>query len=486
LQFDRSLILIMAQHRDPTPTPTRTVADVLREDTSPWRALRSVQQRLIATVCLLAVGGLIFLFAAAYRSNTQFAQWNSLVIHTRDVLRALDDFGSAMKSGQLSAVEYYTNGSESQTQVFDASRAAAHRALGRVRSLTSDNTTQQHNLDTLIPLGEQGFDLLGRVIALHREGKSGPDALKSVTEDARKISPPLAGALAAMIKEENRLLELRSAEAALAARRARLLQLNGGIFATALVLVVFVLFLRENSIRAAGESRLRHSNAQLRSTNRELEAFSYSVSHDLRAPLRGIDGFSQALLEDHAAQLNEDGKKLLERVRAAVQRMGTLIDDLIGRSRIARTEMERQTVDLSQLARSVADELQGTQTRHAVEFAIMPGLHANGDARLMRVVFQNLLSNSYKFTSKRESARIEFGRTNENGKSAYFVKDNGAGFDPEYSSRLFGAFQRLHTAAEFPGTGIGLATVQRIIHLHGGEIWAQGAEGRGATFFFTL
>jgi light-regulated signal transduction histidine kinase (bacteriophytochrome) len=289
-----------------------------------------------------------------------------------------------------------------------------------------------------------------------------------------------------MIKEENRLLELRSAEAALSARRARLLQLNGGILATAFVLAVFVLFLRENSIRAVGEFRLRHSNAQLRSTNRELEAFSHSVSHDLRAPLRGIDGFSQALLEDHAAQLDEDGKKLLERVRAAVQRMGTLIDDLIGLSRIARTEMERQTVDLSHLARSVADELQGTQNKHAVEFTIAPGLHANGDARLIRVVLQNLLSNSYKFTSKREDARIEFGRTNQNGKSAFFVKDNGAGFDPEYSSRLFGAFQRLHTAAEFPGTGIGLATVQRIIHLHGGEIWAAGEEGRGATFFFTL
>ena len=227
-------------------------------------------------------------------------------------------------------------------------------------------------------------------------------------------------------------------------------------------------------------------NDQLESANRELEAFCYSVSHDLRAPLRGIDGFSQALLEDYAGQLDDKGKEYLQRVRAAVQRMGALIDDLLNLSRITRGDMRREPMDLSQVARSIADELRTTEPNRTAEFVIAPGLQAQGDPRLMRVVLENLLRNAWKFTSKRNGARIEFGRTADNGHSAFFVKDNGAGFDPNYSSRLFGAFQRLHSASEFPGTGVGLATVQRIILRHGGKVWAQGDVDLGATFFFEL
>ncbi|HET9402771.1 MAG TPA: ATP-binding protein [Candidatus Acidoferrales bacterium] len=476
----------MAAHSQSDTLLPDTSATPKASKASPWQALRSGQQRLIAIGSLLSIGGLVLLFSAAYRSNTRFLEWNNLVVHTRDVLRTLEDFSSAMKSGQLAAVEYYSNGGEVQVQALAAAQAAGRRALDRVRTLTVDNPKQQRKLEVLAPLADQGFELLHRVIELRQAGKSGPDAMKPVTDDARKISPLLASALADMIGEENRLLEQRSAEAAVTARRTRILQLIGGIFATGMVVGVFLLFLRENSARASAETRLRHANAQLRSTNRELEAFSYSVSHDLRAPLRGIDGFSQALLEDHSAQLDEQGKVYLQRVRTAVQRMGSLIDDLIGLSRIARTQLGREAVDLSQLARTVAEEVRNSDSARTAQFSIAPDLRAEGDPRLLRVVFQNLFGNSYKFTSKRERAQIEFGRTNENGKSAFFIKDNGAGFDPEYSSRLFGAFQRLHAASEFPGTGIGLATVQRIIHLHGGDIWAKGEPGRGATFFFTL
>ena len=476
----------MAQHTEPGPANLPIADNPRNDERSVWRALQSGQQRLIAAGSVIAIGGLVFLFSAAYRSNTQFVQWNARVIHTRDVLRALEGFSSAVKSGQLAAVDYYTNGTPGGPKAFDASRSAAHQALVHVRSLTSDNPAQQHNLNMLIPLADQGFGLLARVIALRQEGKSGEDALKPVNEDAKKLTPALTAALAAMISEENGLLETRTDEAASSAKRARISQLVGGGFAIAVIVAVFILIIRENLRRTATEGRLKHTNALLRATNRELEAFSYSVSHDLRSPLRGIDGFSQALLEDHAAQLDDAGKRLLDRVRAAVQRMGLLIDDLLNLSRLTRTELERRNIDLSQLARAIADELHGPQAGRAVEFSILPGLQANGDPRLVRVVLQNLLANSYKFTSKRADARIEFGRTNENGKSAFFVRDNGAGFDPEYSGRLFGAFQRLHTASEFPGTGIGLATVQRIIHLHGGDIWATGELGRGATFFFTL
>lgn len=233
-------------------------------------------------------------------------------------------------------------------------------------------------------------------------------------------------------------------------------------------------------------SELARSNAELMAVNKELEAFSYSISHDLRAPLRGIDGFSQALLEDYSGRLDDSGKGHLERIRVGAQRMASLIDDLLELSRITRAEIQRQSVDLSQMARAVTEDLSLQDPSRQVDFVIAPGLQADADPRLMRTVLENLLGNAWKFTSRRSHARIEFGRTQSHGLSSFFVRDNGAGFDPAYSSRLFGAFQRLHAAAEFPGTGVGLASVQRVIYRHGGRVWAQSAVNQGATFFFTL
>jgi PAS domain S-box-containing protein len=219
---------------------------------------------------------------------------------------------------------------------------------------------------------------------------------------------------------------------------------------------------------------------------KELEAFAYSVSHDLRAPLRSIDGFSQALLEDYAARLDQTGQHYLDRVRANAQRMAQLIDDLLELSRVSRSELERAPVDLTTLAHEIMAELQRAHPDRRVDFAVAPGLSVSGDGRLLRIALQNLLGNAFKFTSKRDAARIEVGRTNENGHSAFYVRDNGAGFDMHYADKLFGAFQRLHTPAEFEGNGIGLATVQRIVRRHGGRVWAEGEVDRGATFYFTL
>jgi light-regulated signal transduction histidine kinase (bacteriophytochrome) len=233
-------------------------------------------------------------------------------------------------------------------------------------------------------------------------------------------------------------------------------------------------------------NELARSNAELSAANKELEAFSYSISHDLRAPLRGIDGFSQALLEDYSSQLDDTGKQYLERVRLGAQRMAALIDDLLTLSRIVRAEIQREPIDLSEMARSVALDLSRQHPARHMEFLIEPGLQGEADARLMRTVLENLLGNACKFTSRRSHARIEFGRTQNNSPSAFFVRDNGAGFDPAYAGRLFGAFQRLHAAADFPGTGVGLASVQRVICRHGGRVWAQSEVGQGATFFFTL
>jgi light-regulated signal transduction histidine kinase (bacteriophytochrome) len=201
--------------------------------------------------------------------------------------------------------------------------------------------------------------------------------------------------------------------------------------------------------------------------------------------LRSIAGFSQALQQDYADRLEAEGVHYLQRVQDASQRMGQLIDDLLHLSRVTRSDMYRQKVDLSALARKIAAQLQESQPERQVEFDITPDLVVNGDARLLRVLLENLIGNAFKFTGKRARARIKFGRTISDGVLVYFVQDNGAGFDMAYAGKLFGAFQRLHPEAEFEGTGIGLATVQRIINRHGGRIWAEGQEGKGATFYFT-
>jgi len=226
--------------------------------------------------------------------------------------------------------------------------------------------------------------------------------------------------------------------------------------------------------------------AELVAANQELEAFSYSVSHDLRAPLRAIDGFSHALEEDCAERLGETGRRHLERVRAAAGYMGQLIDALLRLSRVVRMELRRNPVDLSKLARMVARDLEQCGSGRKVEFAIAAGVRAVCDANLLRVVLENLLGNAWKFTGKREDARIEFGVETGGGGPVYRVRDNGVGFDMKYADKLFSPFQRLHSASEFPGTGIGLATVQRIVRRHGGRVWAESAAGQGTTIRFTL
>ena len=234
------------------------------------------------------------------------------------------------------------------------------------------------------------------------------------------------------------------------------------------------------------ERRVMERTAQLEAANKELEAFSYSVSHDLRAPLRSIDGFSQALLEDYTEKLDMQGKDYLARVRAASQRMSQLIDDMLILSRVTRREMKSERVDLSALSNSIAAELKKTQPERQVEFIIAPGLVVNGDGELLRAMLENLFGNAWKFTSKHAGGKIEFGVSENEGKPEYFVRDNGVGFNMAYADKLFKAFQRLHGSNEFPGTGIGLATVKRIIQRHGGEIWAKGEVGKGATFYFNF
>jgi PAS domain S-box-containing protein len=231
---------------------------------------------------------------------------------------------------------------------------------------------------------------------------------------------------------------------------------------------------------------LRQAIATAENANRELEAFSYSVAHDLRAPLRSIDGFGQALLEDFGDKLDDQAQRYLGFMRQSAKHMAQLIDDLLALSRVSRSDLSRGRVDLSDTCRAIAERLQATEPCRQVAFDIQDGVVAQGDARLLRAALENLVGNAWKFTGKQAQGTIAFGAVADESPPVYFVRDDGAGFDMTYVDKLFGVFQRLHKATDFEGTGIGLATVQRIIRRHGGRVWAEGEVGRGATFYFTL
>jgi signal transduction histidine kinase len=241
----------------------------------------------------------------------------------------------------------------------------------------------------------------------------------------------------------------------------------------------------EHEARELAEARAELV-ADLEHKNRELESFSYAVSHDLRAPLRRIESFSRAVVESQADRLDEDGRRYLERVGEASRQMGELIDDVLYLARVSRTELRQHEVDLSAVAAVVVERLREAEPAREPEIRIRPGMVVVGDGQLLRIALENLLGNAWKFTAREPAARIEFGQTQVAGEPTYFVRDNGAGFDMAYVDKLFTPFQRLHLASEYPGSGIGLATVQRIIHRHAGRVWAEGLSGQGATFHFTL
>jgi PAS domain S-box-containing protein len=263
------------------------------------------------------------------------------------------------------------------------------------------------------------------------------------------------------------------------------LETEGGLLVSAAIRDVTQRKEIEADIQKLNED-LKQRAAQLEAANRELESFSYSVSHDLRAPLRSIDGFSHAVLEDYGEQLPPEARNYLERARAAAQRMAVLIDDLLNLSRVTRAALQPRFINLSAMVEEIIGALKEAQPERQARFSITPDLMVEADPHLMHIALNNLLNNAWKFTSKRERTEIEFGQMNKVKARTFFIRDNGVGFDMAYADKLFGVFQRLHGVTEFPGTGVGLATVQRIINIHGGQVWAEGAEGKGATFYFTL
>lgn len=460
-------------------------------------------------VALLVVGLNTWFAVAAIRSLLQSEAW---LAHTWKVIGQDNYVMAQVTTAESSTRGFLITGSEPLLEPFQAVEGSLGQDIQRLRDLTADNAAQRQNTAALAVHAANRMRLLRAVInARITSGFEGAQAMASQGRGAREMEQ-LRAVSTAMVDEEQRLLVQRGEQARHDGEIA--LFAVGLACVMDLLMIAFVTyyFVEERTLRLLSEqdaerlaiaraeaersaeevrllnteleARVRERTAELESTNRELEAFSYSVSHDLRAPLRTIDGFSLALEEDYADAVDAAGRDYIRRVRAGVQRMGQLIDSLLQLSRITRMELVREPIDVATIAQHVADILQEENTDRRLHFRILEGPPAIADPKLVQVALENLLGNAVKFTGKQPDAEITFGWDAE--KDAWRTSDNGAGFDMQYADKLFHAFNRLHGDKDFKGSGIGLATVARVIRRHGGRIWAESAVDHGATFWFTL
>jgi len=448
----------------------------------------------------------------AFRSVQVLVQGEVELQHTWQVILQVEKVMSSAKDAETGNRGYLITGDEAYLQPYNESLVDLPLELDTFASLTSDDPSQQVRLVEMRAVLQQRLELLKKGIELRREGDS--DSVQAIVvsgtgmaemDHLRKIAD-------AMEAEERSLLAVRTRQTQSNVLRARMTIGIASAIDFLLIVMMFRYLAQERELRIATEitaqklavsrleaeakseevrqlnltleERVRLRTAELETTNRELEAFSYSVSHDLRAPLRTIDGFSLALEEDYAQAVDEAGRDYIRRVRTSVQRMGQLIDSLLQLSRITRAEIVRGETNLSQLAQTIVANLKDENPERDLEFRIEPGLRTEADPKLLQVALENLLGNAVKFSAKVPHAVIELGWDKE--QKAWFVRDNGAGFDMFYKDKLFNAFNRLHGDKDFKGSGIGLATVARVVRRHHGRIWADAVVDRGATFWFTL
>jgi signal transduction histidine kinase len=430
--------------------------------------------------------------------------------HTLEVISQTESVVAQVHTAEAAARGYILTGSPTFETQYSAATNNIQRSIANVQRLTGDNASQQTRIVALRTRIGAKLAVLEAGISVrhgHPSGMIDPSLLGAVVRDTPDRIDSVQNTIHDIEAEEHRLLADRIHDTALAHREVWstftfAFALDFLLLIAAFELLVYAERTRQRiaagaaeistlnrqltTLNAELETRVAQRTNELAVSNQELEAFSYSVSHDLRAPLRTIDGFSLALQEDYAANLNDEGRDYIARVRNGVQRMGMLIDSLLQLSRVTRSELQREQVDLTQLATLVFNEIQAADPGRRVAWKAHPGVVAQADPRLLRIAFENLIGNAWKFTERTPNAAIEFGSSRRDGQNVYFIRDNGAGFDMQYVDRLFTAFQRLHGDRDFKGSGIGLATVSRIIRRHHGAIWAEGETGRGATFFFTL
>jgi len=429
--------------------------------------------------------------------------------HTLEVITHTKAVETEIRTADSTVRGFILTGDPIFVQRFQAASQTIYQELDQVQRLTADNSTQQQRLTYTRTRVAAKLAALQAGIDIRRSSTGPLDAvlLGPTMSESPDGGPTVAYCISQIEADEDRLLADRTLETNHAQTQVWLSFIGASLLDLFLIgaaaeLLIRTLRDRHRLSESAAEidalnHELKDFNAQLEASvdqrtrelaisNQELEAFSYSVSHDLRAPLRTIDGFSLALQEDFADKLSAEGRDYILRVRAGVQRMGTLIDALLQLSRVTRSELTTGRVDLSQLVELVFNELLAADPERNITLVAQPGVFVRGDARLLRIALENLLGNAFKFTSKTPEARIEFGSKREGEQTVYFIRDNGAGFDMQYVDRLFTAFQRLHGDRDFKGSGIGLATVSRIIRRHHGNIRAEGQIGAGASFFFTL
>lgn len=423
--------------------------------------------------------------------------------HTLQVISQTESLVAQVRTAESAARGYILTAMEGYETRYTNAVHKIHDSMANLQRLTGDNTSQQVRITMLNTRVNAKLSALDAGLAVRRvqpQGALDPALLRPVLQDTPDRMDSVQLTIHDIEAEEQTLLAARTADATLARRWVWASFTLAFVLDFLLLVAAFELLVRSgrNREEIAGlnqrltesneelEKRVEERTRELEASNQELEAFSYSVSHDLRAPLRTIDGFSLALEEDFAEKLDAQGKDYISRVRNGVQRMGTLIDSLLQLSRVTRSDVQRELVDLSQLATLVFGEIQAGDPQREVNWIAQPRMMAEADPRLMRIAFENLIGNAWKFTARTPDATVTFGSSPQNGKTVYFFRDNGAGFDMAYVDRLFTAFQRLHGEREFKGSGIGLATVSRIIRRHHGSIWAEGEPGKGATFFFTL
>jgi signal transduction histidine kinase len=416
--------------------------------------------KAIAT-CVLLI--LLCMGVLSFRSIVRAGEDRGWVTHTHLVIEKLQTVLIDVNQTETSRRGYLLTAQDKYTDEYKAGIGQMRQDIGDVRDLTSDNPVQQEAIRRLeIPVSEELID-------------------------------EVQAQIGEMRSTEERLLKIRLEAADAATRKMKAVIVLGNAVAIFILLLAGFVIHRETARRSLAEQDLKHTNERLErrtielsETNNELESFSYSVAHDLRAPLRQIAGYSSVLIQDHGSRLDPDGRRYLEKVEGGAQRMGRLVDDLLSLSRIGRQELLLQTTELDLVVRQVVEELASECSERQVEWRIGDLLTAECDPGLMKQVFVNLLSNAVKYTGKRERAVIQVGLMKQDDSHVIFVRDNGAGFEMQYVGKLFGVFQRLHKARDFEGTGIGLAIVQRIIRKHGGRIWAEAKLDEGATFFFTL
>ena len=429
---------------------------------------------------------LILVFTLATLAVRGYGSTNRWVAHSHEVVAELAGLGASLAEAESAWRGFIRSGDPAYLRERDAVLTRLDQHLQTAKQLTLDNALQQSRLQEMESTLEKRHEQINVLIALAQSQGLAAAQRDPISEDVHKATLQVSAQINQLEHEESKLLaKRRGADAAWA---------NGLIaaFSTLLLTVVGVLVWLSLRVRTETRARARHAealdrlNLSLQAANRELESFSYSVSHDLRSPLRAIDGYSLMLEEDYAPQLDETARRYIKTIRAGSQRMAALIDDLLTFSRLSRQSLNRQTVDMNTLVRRAVAEVLESQPepKPAVNIAQLPSVP--GDPALLRQVWTNLISNAVKYSAKSATPEVQIRAATEGRQVRYEVQDNGVGFDMKYADKLFGVFQRLHSMDEYPGTGVGLAIVQRIINRHEGAVTAKGERGKGATFGFTL